>query len=236
MWERTIDGQVLNFWLAGINNQNFIMQDRETGSWWQQVSGEAIQGSLKGKRLVRVFHDELTFGEWMKELPGGRVLLPASDSAWSTFSAGWEEETGKLPVRINSALDPRLAPRALVAGVEIGGMAKAYPVDRVAAQAPVHDRVGGAPIVLFVGADGKSIRVYESRLDSLELEFIRPPEGEPGIVVDVGTGSRWSFRGEALSGALAGKRLTPVYVLRDYWFDWSTYHPASGVYLLGNRQ
>lgn len=105
---------MLSFRLAGINNQNFIMQDRETGSWWQQVSGEAIQGPLKGKRLARVFHDELTFREWMNERPGGRVLVPASDSAWSAFSAGWEEETGTLPVRVNAAPDGRLAPRALM--------------------------------------------------------------------------------------------------------------------------
>ena len=236
MWERTIDGRVLTFRLAGINNQNFIMQDRETGSWWQQVSGEAIQGPLKGKHLVRVFHDELTYREWMKELPGGRVLLPASDSTWRAFSAGWEEGTGKLPVRVHAALDPRLPARALIAGVEIGGTAKAYPVDRVLAQAPVHDRVGGVPIALLVGGDGKSIRAFEARIDSTSLEFIRPAEGEPGVVVDVGTGSRWSFQGEAVSGALAGKRLTPVYLLLDYWFDWHTYHPASGIYLLGNRQ
>ena len=236
MWERTIDGRVLNFRLAGINNQNFIMQDRETGSWWQQVSGEAIQGPLKGHHLVRVFHDELTYREWMKELPGGRVLLPASDTAWRAFSAGWEEGTVKLPVRVHAALDPRLPARALVAGVEIGGSAKAYPVDRVVAQAPVHDRIGGVPITLFVGADGKSIRAFEARIDSLALEFIRPAEGEPGIVVDVGTGSRWSFQGEALSGTLAGKRLTPVYLLLDYWFDWKTYHPETAVYLLGSRE
>ena len=23
----------------GINNQNFIMRDEQTGSWWQQVTG-----------------------------------------------------------------------------------------------------------------------------------------------------------------------------------------------------
>ena len=236
MWERTIDGRVLSFRLAGINNQNFIMQDRETGSWWQQVSGEAIQGPLKGRRLARVFHDELTFREWTRELPGGRVLLPASDTAWKSFSAGWEEETSKLPVRVHRALDPSLAPRTVIAGLDVGGSSKAYPVDRVAAQAPVHDRLGGTPIVLFMGPDGKSIRAFESRVGALQLEFIRPAEAEPGIVVDVGTGSRWSFQGEALSGALAGKRLTPVYLLLDYWFDWKTYHPGTAVYRLGSRE
>ena len=231
-----MDGRALSFRLAGINNQNFIMQDRETGSWWQQVSGEAIQGPLKGKKLSRVFHDELTFAGWTRERPGGRVLRPAADSAWMRFSSSWEKETAELPVRVHATLDAKLAPRALIAGVEIAGIAKAYPVDRVLAQAPVHDRLGGVSIVLVVGSDGRSIRAFEARLDGLPLEFIRPAEGDPGVVVDVGSGSRWSFQGEAISGPLTGRRLVPVYLLLDYWFDWYTYHPKTGVYFLGNRE
>jgi hypothetical protein len=236
VWERTVDGRVLSFRLAGINNQNFIMQDRETGSWWQQASGEAIQGPLKGKRLSRVFHDELTFRAWMGESPGGRVLVPSADSAWMRFSADWEAETARAPVRVNAALDPRLPPRAIIAGVELGGIAKAYPMDRVLAQAPVHDRLGGVPIVLVVGPDGLSVRGFEARLDSKAVELVKSADGAPGEVLDVATGSRWNFRGEAIAGPLAGKRLVPVYVLKDYWFDWKTYHPKTGVYLLGTRE
>ena len=76
MWETTVNGRVLHFHLAGINNQNFIMRDDETGSWWQQITGEAIQGPLKGQYLRSVIHDELTFGLWKKENPQGRVLKP----------------------------------------------------------------------------------------------------------------------------------------------------------------
>ncbi|MBO0798145.1 MAG: DUF3179 domain-containing protein, partial [Blastocatellia bacterium] len=76
MWEAEVEGKRLNFHLAGINNQNFIMSDDETGSWWQQVSGEAIQGPLKGKKLIQVYHDEITFGLWKRENPRGRVLKP----------------------------------------------------------------------------------------------------------------------------------------------------------------
>jgi hypothetical protein len=54
VWSSAIDGRVLTFRLVGINNQNFVMQDDQTGSWWQQVSGEAILGPLKGRRLTLV--------------------------------------------------------------------------------------------------------------------------------------------------------------------------------------
>ncbi len=236
MWERTVQGRVLNFRLAGINNQNFIMQDRETGSWWQQVSGEAILGPLKGAKLERVFHDELTFSAWTREMTGGRVLVPAADTAWKRFSEGWEVHTAKAPVNVRTALDNRLPPRAVVFGVELSGSAKAYPLDRVLAQAPLHDRLGGLSLVLLVGPDGKSVRAFEARLDSMELELVRPMDPEAGDVVDVRTGSRWSFTGESVAGPLKGRRLKPVYVLKDYWFDWMTYHPQTAVYLLGRTE
>jgi hypothetical protein len=234
VWERTVDGRVLSFRLAGINNQNFIMRDNETGSWWQQVSGKAILGPLKGKALERVFHDELTFAEWKKEVAGGRVLAPAADSAWRTFSEDWEAETALEPVRMPAPLDSRLPPRTIILGIVAGGSDKAYPLDRVLAQAPLHDRLGNVPIVLLVGPDGKSVRAFELRLDTMELELVRPVDGVPGEVADVSTGSRWSFTGEAVSGPLKGRRLTPVYVLKDYWFDWVNYHPQTALYLLGS--
>ena len=64
--------RVLDFYLAGINNQNFLMRDQETGTWWQQITGKAIYGPLQGATLDLVLSDELTFGEWKTEFPRGR--------------------------------------------------------------------------------------------------------------------------------------------------------------------
>ena len=76
------------------------MRDEETGSWWQQVTGEAIQGPLKGQRLLPVFHDELTFGLWKREKPEGRVLRPNEQTAQAGkyVPANWEERMVKVPV------------------------------------------------------------------------------------------------------------------------------------------
>ena len=128
MWEATSEGRRLKFHLTGINNQNFIMSDEETGTWWQQVSGEAINGPLKGRRLNGVFHDELTFATWKREHPQGRVLRPAENNdAWRKFSENWEAQTGKLPVVTQASASDQLAPRAIILGVNLNGAAKAYP-------------------------------------------------------------------------------------------------------------
>jgi hypothetical protein len=237
VWEATVGGRKLNFHLAGINNQNFIMRDEETGSWWQQVTGEAILGPLKGQRLRRVFHDELTFAVWKREQPAGRVLRPDEqiESAGKYPPADWDARMSKVPVATSKGLDPALEPRSLVVGVTAGGASKAYPFDAVVKQSPIMDTVGGVPIFIVAGEDKKSVRAYERTVDGRRLEFFVKADASPLVIVDAETGSEWDFSGRATTGPLAGKQLTKVAVLNDYWFDWKAYHPDTAVYQLGER-
>jgi hypothetical protein len=236
VWETTVDGRALHFRLWGINNQNFIMRDEETGSWWQQVSGECILGELKGRKLKPFEHDELTYATWKREGEGGRALRPDPKiQAENRYApADWERRMANVPVATTLA-DPneKLPARTLVVGVEAGGAAKAYPVDALARQNPVLDRVGDAPVLVLLAEDGKSVRVFDRRLDGRALEFFQRPDTRE--LVDAETGSVWDFTGAATSGALAGKRLARIQPVKDYWFDWKKYHPETGVYLLGER-
>lgn len=233
MWRAEIDGRKLRFHLIGINNQNFLMQDEQTGSWWQQVTGEAVFGPLKGRRLELVFHDELSFGLWRKENPGGRVLRPDDDAPWRKFSEDWETKVAKLPVVNPPPAGDLVAPRELIAGVSLRGTAKAYPLTALQRQSPVLDILAGTPLLLIVGDDGRSVRAFERLVDGRELQLFARPGGPPLRLVDAETGSTWSFTGEAVSGPLAGKKLAKVYVLLDYWFDWKAYNPETAIYRAG---
>jgi hypothetical protein len=230
VWRAEIDGRKLSFHLTGINNQNFLMQDEQTGSWWQQVTGEAVFGPLRGKRLELVFHDEVTFGLWKQEHPGTRVLRPDDSAPWREFSKDWEVETAKLPVVTPRRPGEPFGPREVVVGLEVGGSAKAYPWSAVQRQSPVLDTLAGTPIVLVVGEDGRSVRAFNRVVDGRELQLFARPGGPPLRLVDAETGSAWSFTGEAVSGPLAGKKLDKIYALLDYWFDWQAYHPRTAVY------
>jgi hypothetical protein len=237
VWETTVNGRVLHFHLAGINNQNFIMRDEETGSWWQQVTGEAIQGPLKGQKLRPFFHDELTFGLWKQEKPQGRVLRPdeAIERAGKYAPSNWEERMTKVPVTTSALLDKVLEPRALVVGVKINGAACAYPFDALLKQSPITDELGRVPILVVLGEDKKSVRAFERTLGGRKLELLAKPNAPPLRLVDAETASEWDFSGRAVSGPLTGKQLKKVPVLNDYWFDWKTYNPNTMVYQLGDR-
>ena len=231
-----MNGRELHFHLAGINNQNFIMRDDETGSWWQQVTGEAIQGPLKGQHLKPVFHDELSFGLWKNEQPRGRVLKPdeSAQRAGHYISPDWETKVSKLPV-IALNVDGSLPPRTLVVGIALNGKAKAYPFDRLLKQNPVLDDVGGVPIAIVVGEDGKSVRAFARELDGRKLELFMKPAGSTRNLVDAETASEWDFTGTALSGALKGRQLKKIPALNDYWFDWKAYNPKTTIYDIGQH-
>ena len=236
MWESTVDGRVLHFHLAGINNQNFIMRDEETGSWWQQVTGECINGPLKGRRLKLADFDELTFAEWKRESAGGRVLRPDPRiEAFGLYApADWEQRMTRVPVATLLADPNALLPaRTLVVGVETGGASKAYPVDALQKQNPIVDVIGATPVLVLLAEDGKSVRVFDRRLDGRALEFFR--RADSPSLIDAETGSYWDFAGQASAGTLAGRRLEKIPSLKDYWFDWRAYHTETGAYLLGGR-
>jgi hypothetical protein len=236
VWETTVNGRQLHFHLAGINNQNFIMRDEETGSWWQQVSGEAIFGPAKGQKLRSVFVDEVTFGLWKKEHPGGRVQRPDPSVAANNYApADWETKMAKARVVIAQPAASSLTSRQLVVGLKSGSAAKAYPIEALAKQGPIIDEIAGAPVVLVLGDDKKSVRAFERVLDGRKLELFMKQGSAALRLLDAETGSEWDFSGKAISGQLSGRQLKRVPVLLDYWFDWKTYNPNTTVYDLGNR-
>jgi Protein of unknown function (DUF3179) len=236
VWTRTINGRVLHFYLAGINNQNFLMRDRETGTWWQQVTGKAIYGPLQGAALELVLSDELTFAEWKTESPSGQVLAPVAKYT-KEYDGNWEPHVAKLPVVV-SFPGTELKSRDLVIGLTVNGAARAYPWETFARQSPVVDRVNGTPLLLVLGPDGKSFRAFLSRIDGHDAEFFlqsnsnadAPAEKKDWTLLDTTTASQWNFRGCATSGPAQGKCLARIPALKDYWFDWRNYHPETTVY------
>jgi hypothetical protein len=238
VWESTLNGQQLHFHLAGINNQNFIMRDEETGSWWQQVTGEAILGPLKGSRLKAVSHDELTFDTWKRENPKGRVLKQDQKAADAGRyePADWEDRMQKVPVATSAKADNSLEPRTLIAGVKLNGTAKAYPIFLLQKQRAIVDQVGGRPIIVVIGADNRSVRVFERTLNGAPIELFVKPDISDFRMTDAATGSEWDFTGRAVSGPLTGNRLTKIDLLLDYWFDWHGYNPSTSVYRLGETE
>jgi hypothetical protein len=206
------------------------MKDEQTGSWWQQVTGEAIQGPLKGSRLNLVNHDEISFATWKHENPLGRVLQPDTSVQQSHEPADWEEQYSHFGVVTPASPGDSTPPRTLVYGLSIDGASKAYSNPSLQRQSPVIDQVGQRPVLIVMEKDKKSVRAFGRTVDGRELEFFAKPQAAELTLLDSETGSEWDFTGRAISGPLKGRQLNKLSILADYWFDWKSYHPETGLY------
>jgi hypothetical protein len=239
VWKRTAKGLTFTFHLAGINNQNFLMRDDQTGSFWQQISGRAISGPLAGTQLDPVRSDELTFALWRREYPGGTVLKPVRKFAGDYESKNWETRMVRAPTVVTvDSLGPKA--RELVLGVEAFGASRAYPVSRILSEKLIQDQIGSEPVLVAVAPDGKSIRVFHARLKEGEpapdfyrrtdISAVATATAELPIFFDSVTLSEWNFNGCAVSGRMTGACLAEVRAIKDYWFDWQTYHPQTSLF------
>ncbi len=205
------------------------MRDRETGSWWQQVTGRAIAGELAGSALELMPNDELTFGLWKSETPQGHGLLLAPVPGHERdYDKEWEKEVAKYPVPLTFP-GQGLKDRDVILGVVIGGQARAFPWEKVRNESPVEDKIGGVPVALVTGPDGESVRVFRSQLNGLDIELYRDAQNPQWRLVDA-QGNTWNFAGCATSGPAAGQCLEKINFLKDYWFDWKNYNPRTTVY------
>jgi len=165
VWNRTSGGLALTFHLAGINNQNFLMRDDQTGSYWQQITGAAVSGPLAGRHLVLVSSDELSFGLWSAEEPGGTILEGVAKYTSKYAKKDWEKEIAKEPIVLSFA-DParKLEPRTVMLGIRADGASRAYRYDEVLKEKLVLDHVGSEAVLLVVGPDGQSVRAFQDRI------------------------------------------------------------------------
>ncbi len=79
VFDRRLDGQALDFGTTGkLRHSDLIMYDRQTESWWQQYGGDAIIGTLMGKRLAVIPARLESLAVFRARSPKGVVLVPGN--------------------------------------------------------------------------------------------------------------------------------------------------------------
>jgi hypothetical protein len=82
VFDRRVGDRVLDFGNTGrVRYSNLIMYDRQTESWWQQFTGEAIVGTLAGARLEALPARVESLALYRGRHPRGLVLVPTDRHA-----------------------------------------------------------------------------------------------------------------------------------------------------------
>ncbi len=160
----TESDQTLNFGISGLlYNSDVLLYDRATNSLWSQLRMQAVSGPRKGEKLSMPPASHTTWQDWLSRHPETQVLsedtgfdFDYSDDPYLDY-----ENSGDtwFPVaHNNSAYDKK----AWVAGVFIGGVAKAYPFKELAlSSGEFVDKVGGKTVRVEWLSDARSVRIYD---------------------------------------------------------------------------
>jgi hypothetical protein len=234
VFRASVNGRTLHFEYDRMVGGNEVQKDAETGSSWQQATGEALDGPLKGSRLSLYPTVRTTWGAWRQRYPQSQVLkpLPGYAERMPTVSARIKSVTRAGPdgaPRGALALDTRLPPRETVAGLEIDRDAVAYPFTALRVARVVNDRVAGRPILIVHQPSSDTTTAFEARVKGRALTF-RTTNADASALVDAETRSTWNAYGLSLDGPLKGTQLETVTLVPQFWFAWSQFRPGTRVF------
>jgi hypothetical protein len=239
VFDRRVDATVYDFGVSGMLRVNdMVMFDRQTDSLWQQITGECIVGKMTGSQLSILPSQTVAFGLFASQFPQGKVLSRSTGYArryGQNPYVGYEFSNQLLfPVRKPANLRVPLMER--IVGITGEKDAKAYSFRALRRVGVTEGRVGDKHYVIFFqdgtrtaldaadiarSRDVGAVGVFSPESEGRILTFQR----EDGRIVDQQTGSAWNLLGIALSGPLAGRRLTPVEHVVSFAFAWLVFRP-----------
>jgi hypothetical protein len=244
-FKRTVDDTLLDFGTTGrLRFSNLIMYDRQTETWWQQATGEAVAGEFTGRQLEFYPAAMISWEEFKSNYPDGSVL--SRDTGYSR-DYGRNPYTGydnvnALPFLFDGPETPdELPAMARVLTVDLESETVAYPFSILEEVHLVNDTVAGQDVVVFweagtasaldasqvaAGKDVGSANAFSREVDGQVLTF----RFDGGRILDEETGSEWDALGQSSSGSFSGTQLELVVSINHFWFSWAAFKPETRIY------
>ncbi len=245
VFDRTVSGRVLDFGTTGrLRYSNLIMYDRETETWWQQATGEAIIGELWGKQLKALPAAMISWMDFMDSYPGGDVLSRETgyNRSYGTNPYSGYDDIDRPPFLYGGPETPDvLSPLERVFTLELDDNAVAYPYKTLEKERVVNDTIGTQEIVVMwnngtasaldsnkiaLGRDVGTVTAFYREIDGKLLTFLL--EGDE--IVDQQTRTIWNILGFGIEGLMKGSQLRPVVGINHFWFSWAAFRPDTEVY------
>lgn len=236
----------LDFGTSGmLRKSNLVMWDRQTESWWQQITGTGIVGELAGVKLKELPSMLISVEDFFKAYPDGKILSPSERMLKKGYGFNpyykYDDLKVKKPRLFFDKIDSRFPPMERIFGIKTDKIIKAYPYPKIRKLKIINDKIGEKDIVIFYkkgqvsvvderliknSRDVGTTTIFLRNLNGKILKF--KPNGD--FFTDTLTNSRWDITGHCIEGKLKGKKLTPLPYSVEFSFVWFSFFPNSIVY------
>ncbi len=236
-FDPVVNERRLTFGFEGVFQGTAVLYDHQTRSLWMHLTGECFEGELEGTVLERIPSGRhTTWADWSRTHTGTDVMKP--DPRWMNKGGdrGYFAREGAasglpfFPEGFQPTIqtrDDRLAPTALVYGIDVDGVTRAYAFDDLAERLVVEETVNGVAITVWFDRASRSAAAFRRTVGELSFSFTTQANGAR---TDHETKSAWNMEGECVDGASTDLRLEPLHGLMAEWYGWVANHPKTSVW------
>ncbi|MEN9571572.1 MAG: hypothetical protein RL172_2803, partial [Bacteroidota bacterium] len=147
VFDPQVNGRQEHFRLVGMDHFNAMLEDASTKSWWQQATGKAVAGKLKGQQLPEFFSTQTSLAQWLQLNPASLVMQ--ADAAFEKqYDTSLNYESGRSRKKLTGTDTLSWQNKSWVIGVKAGNLAKAYDWNTLKLQRIIHDELGGKKIII----------------------------------------------------------------------------------------
>lgn len=216
VYEPVVGNRTEHFRLVGMDHFNAMFEDATTKSWWQQATGEAVAGPLKGSLLPEFPSMQTTLDQWIALYPNTLVMQGDPDFQ-TAYDSMLTYEGGKRNSKLTRRDTASWQPKSWVVGLTLGKASKAYDWNELQARQLIHDTLGGQAILLALAPDRHSFAAFE-RVSADQLFSL---QGDTLVC----EGKRFRFNGASTDPSQPDLKKVDAY--QEYWHSWKTFHPAT---------
>lgn len=164
VYSRQVDGRELTFGVSGLlYKSNVLMYDHQTESLWSQVRREAVAGPMTGTELKVLPSTLTTWRKWLRQHPDTVVLSLQTgydrDYSRDPYADYYESRRGFFSF---FKPGPGEEEKALVVGISLDGVQRAYPLDLLRRQERITDTLAGTDLTLSLDPDTDRIHAKDA--------------------------------------------------------------------------
>jgi hypothetical protein len=213
VYEPIVDGKTEIFRLVGMDHFNAMFEDETTGSWWRQVSGEAITGSSKEKKLTEYYSVQMSLDQWLELYPHSLIMQP-DQSSIVHYDPDLKFESGEDKSSLTGTNPDSWQAKSWVVGIEIGDSSTAYDWNELKTKRIINDRIDQTNLALVLVDDDKSFVAFER--PSSEILTI---SGDTIFHCN----KKYNLAGSNIDSTSDYMKRIPAY--QEFWHSWLTFHP-----------
>lgn len=215
VYQPLVNGKPEQFRLVGMDHFNAMIEDETTRSWWQQATGTAITGPLKGTQLPELQSQQTSLAQWVRLYPN--TLIMQEDPTYrNKYDSTGNYESGKSKKELTGTDSLSWKEKSWVIGLEKNNQAVAVDWNELKTKKIIRNKVDKTPFLLILAADNSSFFAYED-----------PRPGEPvslnNDTLIIGT-KAYLLNGKSIDNS---GWLSPLKAYQEFWHSWRQFHPGT---------